>query len=168
MRRSLLDCGKKNRSVACVVLDIDDYKQYNDTYGHPEGDELLRRIGAVLTDYGARRSIDIGRIGGEEFMAVWAEESVSSCERVAEELRHAIEQMSVEHKGASEHEYVTMSVGLCLLPPAQLKGAYFYADKALYRGKGVPARTAAAAMTRRAAKYRLMCSKKASGRGERV
>ncbi len=154
----LLDCGKKNRSVACVVLDIDDYNQYNDTYGHPEGDELLRRIGAVLTDYGARRSIDIGRIGGEEFMAVWAEESVSSCERVAEELRHAIEQMSVEHKGASEHEYVTMSVGLCLLPPAQLKGAYFYADKALYRAKEA-GKNCCCRYDAPSGEYRLMCSK---------
>lgn len=131
----LADCAKKGRSVACVVLDIDDYKQFNDTYGHPAGDELLRRIGATLTSYGANRGIDIGRIGGEEFLAVWAEESVSRCEQVAEELRLAIERMSVEHKGASGRETVTMSVGLCLLPPVKQKGAYYYADKALYRAK---------------------------------
>ncbi|MEA5047145.1 MAG: GGDEF domain-containing protein [Eubacteriales bacterium] len=131
----LADCAKKGRSVACVVLDIDDYKQFNDTYGHPAGDELLRRIGATLTNYGANRGIDIGRIGGEEFLAVWAEESVPRCEQVAEELRLAIERMSVEHKGASGRGTVTMSVGLCLLPPVKQKGAYYYADKALYRAK---------------------------------
>ena len=128
-------CGKNEQSMACVVLDIDDYKQFNDAYGHPEGDELLRRIGEILCHYGEEQDVDIGRIGGEEFMAVWAEDSVLRCERVAEELRCAVERMDIAHKGATEHERVTMSVGVCLLPAEKAQNAYFYADKALYRAK---------------------------------
>ena len=131
----LSDCAKTQSSAACVVLDIDDYKQYNDKYGHPEGDALLRRIGGVLLDYSRQQRIDIGRIGGEEFLAIWPEEDVSRCERVAEELRRAIEHMAIPHAGATDHDKVTMSVGLCLLPSATAQGAYLYADKALYRAK---------------------------------
>lgn len=131
----LSECIESHRSMACVVLDIDDYKQFNDKYGHPEGDELLRKIGNELLEYGARQQIEIGRIGGEEFLAVWAEEDISRCERVAEDLRRAIERMAIPHAGALDHDRVTMSVGLCLLPSVMAQRAYLYADKALYRAK---------------------------------
>jgi len=129
------DCMISHTSMACVILDIDDYKQFNDSYGHPEGDALLRKIGAILREYSYENSIDIGRIGGEEFLAIWREESLERCERVAEELRRAIEQMAVPNKGATDHSHVTMSVGLCLLPFEKAQGAYLCADKALYRAK---------------------------------
>ena len=130
-----LQCVEQGWDIACVVLDIDDYKQFNDTYGHPEGDALLRRIGQTLSVYGETRGIDIGRIGGEEFLAVWAENNVENCEKVAEELRQAIEDMRIPHRTASDHPIVTVSVGLCALSPAVARRAYFYADKALYRAK---------------------------------
>lgn len=129
------ECDENKRSIACAVLDIDDYKQFNDTYGHPAGDELLRRIGAALRAYQAKTGIDIGRIGGEEFLAVWPEESTERCERVAEDLRGEIERMDIPHTGAAGHGRVTLSVGLCLLPNGLAQSAYFYADKALYRAK---------------------------------
>lgn len=128
-------CVENGQSLACAVLDIDDYKQFNDTYGHPEGDELLRRIGAAYRGYGEKNQIDVGRIGGEEFLAVWPENSVTRCEAVAEDLRRAIENMNIPHKSAIDHKQVTMSVGFCLLPPNMVRSAYFYADKALYRAK---------------------------------
>lgn len=128
-------CVASGADVACVVLDIDDYKQYNDTYGHPEGDTLLKRIGQTLAAYGDEHGIDIGRIGGEEFLAVWQESSVEHCISAAEDLRYAIERMGIPHKTASDHPIVTVSVGLCMLPPASARRAYYYADKALYRAK---------------------------------
>ena len=128
-------CVENGQSLACAVLDIDDYKQFNDTYGHPEGDELLRKIGAAYREYGEKKQIDIGRIGGEEFLAVWPEESATRCEAVAEDLRRVVESMNIPHKSATDHERVTMSVGLCLLPPEMVQSAYFYADKALYHAK---------------------------------
>lgn len=131
----LSDCAETRSSMACVILDIDDYKQFNDSYGHPEGDALLRKIGAILCAYSDENGIDIGRIGGEEFLAVWREENRTRCERVAEELRCAIEQMAVPNKGSTDHSTVTMSVGLCLLPYDKAQGAYLSADKALYRAK---------------------------------
>lgn len=131
----LEQCVVGGMDVACVVLDIDDYKQYNDTYGHPEGDTLLKRIGQTLTDYEKERGIDIGRIGGEEFLAVWQESSMEHCISVAEDLRSAIERMGIPHKTASDHPIVTVSVGLCMLPPASARKAYYFADKALYRAK---------------------------------
>lgn len=128
-------CAATQSSMACVILDIDDYKQFNDSYGHPEGDLLLRRIGEVLRGFSRAYDIDIGRIGGEEFLAVWCEKDVRRCERLAEELRCAIERMEIPHMGATDHDRVTMSVGLCVLPGDQAQSAYVYADKALYRAK---------------------------------
>ena len=129
------ECESAKRCMACIVLDIDDYKQYNDSYGHPEGDQLLRRIGGVLRNFSSDHDIDIGRIGGEEFLAVWQEDDVHRCERMAEALRCAIEQMEIPHDSATDHDRVTMSVGLCILPGNQAQSAYVYADKALYRAK---------------------------------
>ena len=132
VERSCADCGC---SLACIVLDIDDYKQYNDAFGHPEGDALLRGIGAALHAYGEENNIEIGRIGGEEFLAVWMEKDASRAERVAEELRAAVARMRIPHASTADHRFVSMSAGFCVLPPALAKRAYFFADKALYRAK---------------------------------
>lgn len=131
----LRECVELQQSVACMVLDIDDYKQFNDSYGHPEGDELLRRMGEILRAFGAEHGVDIGRIGGEEFLTVWPESDVRHCEEIAEELRCAIAQMEIPHSGAPERGLVTISIGLCVLPSTHVQGAYFFADKALYRAK---------------------------------
>ncbi len=135
LEETLKSCVESGLNLACIVLDIDDYKQYNDTYGHPEGDVLLQRIGETLRTYADEHKIDIGRIGGEEFLAVWTENSPGTCEHVAEELRSAIDEMNIPNKGALEHPNVTISVGLCILPPVLAHRAYFFADKALYRAK---------------------------------
>ena len=129
------NCVINESSMACVVLDIDDYKQFNDSYGHPEGDALLRRIGAVLRKYSSLENIEIGRIGGEEFLAVWQEDDLKRCKRVSEDLRCAVERMAIPHVGGMDHNHVTVSVGLCMLPAEVAQGAYLYADKALYRAK---------------------------------
>jgi diguanylate cyclase (GGDEF)-like protein len=131
----LKDCVASGQSLACIVMDIDDYKQYNDTYGHPEGDVLLRRIGGILRTYAEKQKIDIGRIGGEEFLAVWATGSSGDCERVAEELRSMIAGMETPHESMPGFPNVTISAGLCILPPVLAHRAYFFADKALYRAK---------------------------------
>jgi len=131
----LLVCEETGCDLACIVLDIDDYKQFNDTYGHPEGDELLRRIGETLSAYGREHNVEIGRIGGEEFLVIWPEASEERCQRVAEELRAAIERMEVPLEGAAGRLRVTMSVGFCVLPLQLAEKAYFFADKALYRAK---------------------------------
>ena len=153
----LSDCVLTQSSMACVILDIDDYKQFNDSYGHPEGDALLRKIGAILCAYSDEMSIDIGRIGGEEFLAVWREESQARCERVAEELRCAIEGMSIPNKGATDHPHVTMSVGLCLLPYAKAQGAYLSADRALYRAKE-EGKNCSCYFDEETGTYRVLCS----------
>lgn len=154
------DCVINQSSMACVVLDIDDYKQFNDSYGHPEGDALLRRIGAVLRNYSSEQKIEIGRIGGEEFLAVWQEEDVSRCESVAEDLRRLVEGMAIPHKGAMEHDCVTVSVGLCLLPSAVAQGAYLYADKALYHAKEA-GKNCACCYDAQSGKYRFLCEEMA-------
>ena len=158
-------CLENGQSLACAVLDIDDYKQFNDTYGHPEGDELLRMIGAAYREYGEKKQIDIGRIGGEEFLAVWPEDSATRCEAVAEDLRLAVERMNIPHKSATDHERVTMSVGFCLLPPKMVQNAYFYADKALYRAKDA-GKNCCCCYDPEGGTYRFICASKSDKGGK--
>jgi diguanylate cyclase (GGDEF)-like protein len=155
-------CERAGGNMACVVLDIDDYKQFNDSYGHPEGDILLRRIGEVLRRFSHEYNIDIGRIGGEEFLAVWPEEDIRHCEQVAEELRRAIEQMAIPHTGAIDHDRVTISVGLCVLSCDLAQSAYIYADKALYRAKD-SGKNCACRYDAGSGRYHFLCDEKRPG-----
>ena len=121
--------------LVCVVLDVDDFKSYNDHYGHPVGDALLARIGARLIEFGKQHNIDVGRIGGEEFLAVWEETEPDRCEEIAELLRLTVSDMNVPHQASQFGDIVTVSVGACALPMAKSEVAYSIADKALYRAK---------------------------------
>jgi len=156
------ECEQTGGSMACVVLDIDDYKQFNDSYGHPEGDALLRRIGGALRKFSSEYGIEIGRIGGEEFLAVWCEQDIHRCERVAEALRCTIEQMEIPHIAATDHDRVTMSVGLCLLPGSHAQSAYVYADKALYRAKDA-GKNCACRFDNVSGRYFYLCDKERTG-----
>ncbi len=132
------ECRKKGMPLALMVLDVDGFKGYNDRYGHPQGDWLMARLGALMGGFAEENGISIGRIGGEEFMALWAEPSQQRAEELCESLRRAVEQLGEKHESSQVAPVVTVSVGLFFgeLPPAaQPERAYELADRALYRAK---------------------------------
>ncbi|WP_019603998.1 GGDEF domain-containing protein [Teredinibacter turnerae] len=117
-----------------LMFDIDHFKKVNDTYGHPTGDEVIRRTAKVVKD--ALRDIDVaGRYGGEEFAVILTDTDANGAKVVAERLRTTIEQLTINHEGNSLQ--FTISLGIAELNPAITDpGAWIEAaDRALYKAK---------------------------------
>jgi diguanylate cyclase (GGDEF)-like protein len=122
------------RPVSLLMIDIDHFKSVNDSYGHEAGDEVLRRVAAVLT--AAIRDVDTAaRYGGEEFVLLLPETPLDAGLEVAERIRSRIADTPIEWQQRRLH--VSVSIGLSCCPatvadPAELIGS---ADTALYRAK---------------------------------
>lgn len=102
------------RPLCACILDVDHFKSINDTFGHPVGDQVIRRLGAAMRD--SLRSNDmVGRIGGEEFCALLAETTIVEGFEVAERLRHAIESTAF----AGINRQVTASIGIAAVGDAR-------------------------------------------------
>jgi diguanylate cyclase (GGDEF)-like protein len=131
-------CLRTGTSLALTMIDIDHFKQFNDTYGHPAGDACLRAIAGIL-DGAMNRSHDlIARYGGEEFVCLLPDINLTGAQVKAEQLRQAVQSLSIVHKTSSTAPVVTISLGLALfvptdkLTPEQLVAA---ADAQLYTAK---------------------------------
>jgi len=98
------------RSYSIIVCDIDNFKLYNDNYGHQQGDYALISIAKTLRD-NLRKTDEVFRWGGEEFVIVLPEVNLSSAIKVAENLRKAVESLGIEHK-FSKPSLLTMSFGV--------------------------------------------------------
>ena len=136
LERELRRATRSKRSVAVILLDLDRFKSFNDTFGHEAGDILLRELGGFLQ--GHIRAGDIAcRYGGEEFTLMLPEAPLEvACNR-AELLRREVKYLIVQHRGQALGA-VTLSLGVAVFPedgttPEELLRA---ADQALYRAKG--------------------------------
>jgi diguanylate cyclase (GGDEF)-like protein len=122
----------------CVLLiDVDHFKQYNDTFGHLAGDDCLRRVARTLSTTLRRQSDYVARYGGEEFVVVLPACKATAGLGVAQSLRSAIETLGIP-SASSNGAPVTVSIGLaCSLPtsPDSAPALLNLADAALYRAK---------------------------------
>lgn len=144
-RHAFYESIKKSHHRACrylqsyglIMCDIDYFKNYNDTYGHMEGDILLKKVADTLKEV-IRLSDDIFRWGGEEIVVIVHEQEKPQAKIVAEKLRQAIESLKIEHKGC-ERGYLTISCGVAAFNENdkhnQWKDILYRADKALYIAK---------------------------------
>ncbi|MBI6546576.1 MAG: diguanylate cyclase, partial [Cyanobacteria bacterium NC_groundwater_1444_Ag_S-0.65um_54_12] len=132
----LLRNQRNNTSLALLLLDIDHFKAFNDTYGHQLGDQVLRQVSQILAR-SVRDDIDIpARYGGEELVALLPETELSEAKLVAERIREAIAQQAIPGpKGAFLQ--VTVSIGVATYPDHACDGASLIAaaDNALYKSK---------------------------------
>jgi diguanylate cyclase (GGDEF)-like protein len=132
LESALEDFEAQPEGVALVLLDVDHFKQINDRWGHAVGDEVLRRVAAIVAA-NLRASDVIGRWGGEEFLVACQGQHIDDAARLAEKLRLSIEQGSVDARGRFS---ITASFGVALTPPgASTHRAFKRADAALYRAK---------------------------------
>jgi diguanylate cyclase (GGDEF)-like protein len=119
------------------MIDIDDFKNYNDSHGHQAGDAALRSVAQVLRDF-ARRPLDIAaRYGGEEFSVVLYDMPRPHVQDVAERIRQAV-QNAVPKFGEVAVSAVTVSIGVGMVEPTvgrTPQGALQFADEALYEAK---------------------------------
>jgi two-component system chemotaxis family response regulator WspR len=103
--------------LSLVIIDLDCFHSFNETYGHPGGDACLRRVTAEMVMCLRRPSDFLGRYGGEEFIAVLANTDASGAHIVAERLRSAVEALQIPHQGSTSSEFVTISVGFASAQP---------------------------------------------------
>lgn len=127
-----------SRDISLVMLDVDGFKSYNDTYGHPQGDVLLKQLSAILRDT-VRNTDIVGRFGGEEFIVLMPETSKIEAWRAAERLRRAVASASFPGSPSIPGEKLqkTISLGVATYPQDSNDGQTLIsrADQALYRAK---------------------------------
>lgn len=126
------------KPLALLMIDVDRFKAFNDTYGHLEGDGCLKRVGECLRAC-ARREADLAaRYGGEEFALILPDTSAEAALARADEIGDMVRSLGIEHK-ASEYGTVTISIGVAVLdgtaPVATPTQFISLADVALYRSK---------------------------------
>jgi diguanylate cyclase (GGDEF)-like protein len=136
LAEEVANAKRYKRKVSLLMLDIDNFKKFNDTFGHPRGDQVLKKIGEVLREV-IREGDIAARYGGEEFVVILPETAKAEAVRVAERVRRRIEREKFE--GNKEFPLVTqsVSVGVATYPDDALsKGDLIeQADRALYRAK---------------------------------
>lgn len=128
---------RDNACVSLILIDVDNFKQINDAYGHPYGDEVLKALAQLLTQHADRAGSLIARYGGEEFAVLLPGGSLEEAHALAERLRSQAQALALNLDG--EPVAVTISCGVSCAVPARLGGVGDYlveqADAALYQAK---------------------------------
>ena len=123
--------------LGVLLIDIDNYKNYNDTYGHMAGDECLKKVANIFDQY-TRNNDLVARYGGEEFIILVEKQDTNQLIKMGEKLRKAVEDMNIDNFISSEQTKLTISVGICSVIPKDtiepLKVIH-EADHALYQSK---------------------------------
>lgn len=133
--RLLDNSARHGHELSAVMVDVDKFKAYNDRFGHPAGDEALRRVAAVFLSSGRRADL-FYRYGGEEFLCLLPQDSASSL-LAAERLRCEVQALGIPHPD-SPQGVVTFSAGVASCTPLTLRSEDSLltgADEALYRAK---------------------------------
>jgi len=118
------------------IIDIDDFKLFNDSEGHPAGDELLKRLSKII--HNSLRAADVlARIGGEEFAMIMPQTDKDEAYFVAERIRNTVRQQLYRTWKTYPKENITVSLGISTYPTDETKSKklIWKADKALYRAK---------------------------------
>lgn len=128
---------RHERSYCVAMLDIDNFKAYNDIYGHVSGDQALRTVADTLTA-SLRRTDSVYRYGGEEFLVLLPDQSLDEAARAVERVRSRLQSLAVEHRGAGPEGVLTVSTGVACSAPGRRRPASLLvadADAALYEAK---------------------------------
>jgi len=128
-------CQRNNHPLSMLILDIDYFKVYNDTFGHSAGDECLQAVATTLTNSLLRDIDNIARIGGEEFAVILPNADLEGARLVAERIRLAVASLDLEQSTSTG---LTISVGVASMIPSNdnsIKELLSAADMALYTAK---------------------------------
>lgn len=136
--RELKRARRTNSYITFMMLDIDFFKQYNDTYGHIEGDIALKSVAKVLKDSLKRPSDFVFRLGGEEFGIILIDTDESNSARLAREISDAVRLREIKHESSKIDEFLTISIGVvCCIADQALNEEILIsrADEMLYKAK---------------------------------
>jgi diguanylate cyclase (GGDEF)-like protein len=130
--------AREGKPIAFLMMDVDKFKDYNDTWGHPQGDALLKAMSRIFT-LTARRPGDLAaRIGGEEFGVLLPDTELDAALRIAEEIRGRVEALRVPTADGKTETRTTISLGVVSLVPSQdmlIADFVSVADRRLYAAK---------------------------------
>lgn len=133
-----LRMAQTQQPLSLIMCDVDYFKRYNDTYGHPAGDVCLKQVAGAISR-AIKRSADFAaRYGGEEFAIVLPSTNALGAVCVAEAIQQEVQQLMIPHAASSVCEYVTLRMGVSSKIPSQnlsFEGLIAAADKALYQAK---------------------------------
>lgn len=129
---------REGKNLGIEMLDIDYFKEYNDTYGHQAGDEMIRALAECLRKISEQKDFFSARYGGDEFMLVYYDKTDEMLLEIAAEIRNNLQKLKIHHIGSKVSEYVTVSQGICNAIPRNGNKIWDYqfgADTALYKMK---------------------------------
>jgi len=133
--REIVRAAERNISIGIILIDIDRFKQLNDTFGHAAGDAVLEKIGSVLSKE-VRITDSVSRYGGDEFVLLFHDTDRNTLKAAAKRILEQVRSMKTEQNGKSS-ERTTISLGAALFPEhgSTRESLLESADKALYRAK---------------------------------
>jgi diguanylate cyclase (GGDEF)-like protein/PAS domain S-box-containing protein len=129
---------RDQRTLTLLLADVDRFKEYNDTYGHPQGDAVLQSVADCMRQTFHRSGDLCFRIGGDEFTCLFSSSGEEESMALAEQLRACMAARLIPHSGNAPMQHVSLSLGLAFIAPdAALSQEEIYrlADQALYRAK---------------------------------
>jgi diguanylate cyclase (GGDEF)-like protein len=132
------NCKRNSNSVSLLMIDVDKFKQYNDIYGHLNGDTCLQNISQAIKNAIQEPNNIVSRYGGEEFIVLIPNSDLEKAKYIAESIRKNIEKLRILHVGSKEYGIITVSIGVATnipnenLSPEKL---IHMSDEALYRAK---------------------------------
>lgn len=128
--------SKKIGAVYAIILcDIDQFKSYNDSYGHQQGDICLKKVAHAIQNTIRRSSDLVCRYGGEEFVVFLSDATQETAERIAEQIRVNVQKLNLPHRGSTIASCVTISLGVAYCAERDDTNVLERADSALYQAK---------------------------------
>ncbi|MEL7286212.1 MAG: sensor domain-containing diguanylate cyclase [Pseudomonadota bacterium] len=124
--------------LTIMLCDIDFFKDYNDCYGHQQGDEALVKVAAVFQQVASRSSDCVARYGGEEFAFILPNTTTEGALKVAQRIHEQIHELAVEHRSSNTSDRLTVSIGFVAYVPHhgdEPEMGVAMADSALYQAK---------------------------------
>ncbi len=133
-------CLRSGVPISMLMIDVDFFKQYNDTYGHCAGDNCLKKIASILSSELKRPGDVVARYGGEEFAVLLPGLNTDEAVFMAEKLRKSVVDQELEHSSSDACKHVTISVGVATIqaadnPSNSVQQLIHMADKNLYAAK---------------------------------
>ncbi len=126
--------NEQNVPLAILMMDVDDFKQYNDSYGHLAGDQVLKEIGKIISTLVRGEDVP-ARYGGEEFAALLWNVNEKQALKIAERIRGTVNAKLFPGYGDQDDHLITISIGVVISPAASPTELLTRADEALYRAK---------------------------------
>lgn len=129
---------REKSELSALMIDVDDFKRYNDGYGHLAGDEVLKQLGTELLGCFMRPADLAARFGGEEFVVLLPGTPLSGAKHLADQLLRNFNALQIPHETSSTGKFVTLSIGVASASPEQDSTFHLLvdaADQALYEAK---------------------------------